>query len=214
MTKFKLNTLRPLSPMQAQVASVHEAELLSDFVNAAYRGDSSRIGWTTEADLLDGQRIDPTMLREQIASPDNVILLFRDGAQLIACVFLQRRENCAYLGMFTVAPALQGSGIGKKVLGFIEDWVVTHWSVRCIEMCVISKRKELVEWYLRRGYSDTGRREPFPYGEPKYGLPKVADLEMMVLEKHLARRFHRPDSSRQARPSRRRRVTSVAIPFD
>lgn len=178
--------------LSIEIAQLSDVEELSRFVNAAYRGDSSRVGWTTEADLLGGQRTDPEMIREQLLGPDNVFLLFKRDERLVASVFLQRRSTCAYLGMFTVDPRLQTGGIGKLALQLIEEWVAREWHLDLIEMMVITRRTELIRWYERRGYTDTGRREAFPYGDPKFGLPKFDDLEMMILDKKLSaqgRRF-------------------------
>ena len=174
-----------LPPFSIEIAGLQDAEALSRFVNGAYRGDSSKRGWTTEADLLGGQRIDPVMLAEQISQDENKILLFKRANTLMACVFLQRREGSAYLGMFTVDPQQQSCGIGRTVLAQIEAWVVQEWRVERMEMMVISRREELIAWYERRGYHVTPKREPFPSHDPKFGIPKVEGLEMAILEKTL-----------------------------
>jgi hypothetical protein len=88
--------------------------------------------------------------------------------------------------MFTVRPDLQAAGIGKAALALIEAWVKEYWKLPRIEMTVIHTRCELVAWYQRRGYALTGRKEPFPYGDPRVGTALVPDLEMLVLEKRLA----------------------------
>jgi GNAT superfamily N-acetyltransferase len=170
-----------------RVAEAGDAENLSRLVNSAYRGDSSRRGWTTEADLLGGQRTDPDTVRELISENDSTILLIHRDADLIGCVFLQQKADSAYLGMLTVQPDLQASGIGRRLLAWAEDWVFENWRFRRIEMTVIRQRSELIAWYERRGYINTHRIEPFPYGDEKFGLPKQPDLEFIVLEKHLCR---------------------------
>ena len=174
--------MRPLFPQPAIPA---DAPAIAQLVNSAYRGDSSRRGWTTEADLLGGQRTDAEMLRETIETPGQVILIFHDKDTLVASVFLARRGDSAYLGMLTVRPDLQGAGLGKQILALAERWAAEHWSANRIEMTVITKRVELLAWYFRRGYHDTGRREPFPAQEPRLGLPMFSGLEMAVLERDL-----------------------------
>ena len=170
-----------------RVAEPDDAENLSRLVNSAYRGDSSRRGWTTEADLLGGQRTDPDTLRELISDNDNTILLIHRDAELIGCVFLQQKAESAYLGMLTVVPDLQASGIGRRLLAAAENWVFENWRFRLIEMTVIRQRSELIAWYERCGYVNTHRTVPFPYGDEKFGLPKRPDLEFVVLEKRLRR---------------------------
>ncbi len=169
------------------IAEAGDAETLSRLVNSAYRGESSRRGWTTEADLLGGQRTDPDTLREMISQAGNKILLMHRHTDFIGCVFLKQRAASAYLGMLTVKPELQTSGAGKRLLAAAEDWVFENWNIRLIEMTVIRQRSELIAWYGRRGYVNTQRIEPFPYGDEKFGLPKRPDLEFAVLEKRLRR---------------------------
>ncbi len=171
--------------LSLRVAGVQDAEIISDLVNSAYRGETSKLGWTTEADLLGGQRTDAEAVREEISRPDNAILMFHRAETLVGSVLLQRREGYAYLGMFTVAPHRQSGGIGKAALALIETWVVANWQVHRLEITVIRQRTELLAWYERRGFVRTGRIQPFPYHDPRAGIPKVDDLEMLVLEKRL-----------------------------
>lgn len=152
-------------------------------VNSAYRGDSSKKGWTTEADLLDGVRIDYDTLLEQVNHPNQIILKAKDGSQkIIGCVSLQEKKGKFYLGMLTVQPDIQATGIGKNLLAAAEDYAKSK-NVDCIEMTVISIRQELIAWYQRRGYKLTGEKRAFPT-DPKFGIQKQ-DLEFVVLEKKI-----------------------------
>ena len=152
-------------------------------VNSAYRGDSSRVGWTTEADLLGGQRIDVQRLAETIALPNNVVLLHEAQGEPIACVHLERTGADCYLGMLTIQPMIQGAGLGRRLLEAAERWAVTEWNARSIYMTVIVQRGELIAWYERRGYARTGEYQPFPYDDPRFGLPQRSDLKFEVLRK-------------------------------
>jgi GNAT superfamily N-acetyltransferase len=169
-----------------RLADASDLETLSAFINSAYRGDSSRAGWTTEADFLDGQRTDPETLGAQLAAPGSVMLMLHDerGA-LAACVFLQNRGDRAYLGMLTVDPLRQTGGIGKKLMETAEDWVRRNWGRPRLELRVFRQRPELIAWYERRGYRRTGRQEPFAYDDPKSGQARRPDLVFEVLEKDL-----------------------------
>lgn len=166
-------------------AQIEDVAAIDRLVNSAYRGEVSKQGWTTEADLLDGQRTDPELLKDTISKPDNVILLFEVENELLGCVYLRKQSEKAYLGMLTVRPQLQNAGLGKSILLSAEQWAELRWAVKSIEMTVIQKRTELIAWYERRGYVNTGRVEPFPYGNEKFGIPKMVDLEFVVLEKKL-----------------------------
>lgn len=171
--------------LHMKIAEPLNAKAISEFVNSAFRGETSKKGWTTEADLLDGQRTDPKSLEVVLKDEKNSVLLFLLKNELLGCVLLQKRIDRAYLGMLTVKPERQDSGIGKVILKTAEDWVVTNWNTYKIEMTVIQKRIELIAWYERRGYKWTGARLPFPYSDIRCGLPKVKDLEFVVLEKTL-----------------------------
>lgn len=168
-------------------ATAADAEAVVALVNSAYRGDSSRAGWTTEADLLGGQRTDADGIRDVVASDERRLLLHRaaDGA-LLACVLLERRpgDGC-YLGMLTVRPDLQAAGIGRRLLAAAESYAAAGLGASYVEMTVIGVRTELIAWYERRGYARTGERRPFPYGDVRFGLPRRPDLEFDVLRKAL-----------------------------
>lgn len=172
-------------PYRTRKARREDAAALVALVNSAYRGEVSRAGWTTEADLLDGQRTDEGKVLEMIEHPQDVVLLgLRDGV-IEACVYLQRRPDRAYLGMLTVRPDQQNSGWGRRLLDQSEEWVREVWKLSLIEMTVITRRTELIRWYERRGYQQTNKRLPFPYGDERFGIPKVSDLEFVILEKNI-----------------------------
>lgn len=164
-----------------------EADLdsIRSLVESAYRGESSRQGWTTEADMLDGQRIDHEGLRELVGPSDARVLLACKDDLLMACCELRRHGNVAYFGMFAVRPHAQGMGIGHRVLGEAERLARMQWSCRTMQLTVIDIRAELIAWYERRGYRRTGVHKPFPYGDARYGIPKRDDLRFEVLEKAL-----------------------------
>lgn len=160
-------------------------------VESAYRGDASRAGWTTEADMLDGQRVDPVGVGEIVAKAGGCILLAQEAAGshdlgLLACCHLERQGESCYFGMFSVRPTLQGGGLGKLMLAEAERIARAEWGSTRMEMTVISIRDELVAWYERRGYRRTGRFKPFPYGDERFGIPKRDDLRFELLEKRLA----------------------------
>ena len=177
------------APLALRAARREDAESLSALVNAAYRGDSSRVGWTTEADLLGGQRTDDAAMREFLAGGaargDAVMLLHEDAAGPLACVQLERRGERAYLGMLTIRPTAQGGGLGRALLAGAERHARAAWGARAIVMTVIEQRDELIAWYERRGYVRTGRHAPFPYGDARFGEPKRPDLRFVVMEKKL-----------------------------
>lgn len=94
-------------------------------------------------------------------------------------------SGTAYFGMFAVDPTLQGGGYGRQVLAEAERIARDDFGATAMEMTVIRQREALIAWYERRGYTQTGERRPFPYGDERFGLPKRDDLEMVVLAKTL-----------------------------
>ena len=155
-------------------------------VESAYRGDASRAGWTTEADILEGRRTDPEGVLAVIEKPDGRLVAVESGGELVACCQLERRGEHAYFGMFAVRPALQGAGLGKVVIAEAERFARDEWNAVEMHMTVISVREDLIAWYVRRGYRRTGEMSPFPYGDERFGLPTRDDLQFELLTKKLA----------------------------
>ena len=157
-----------------------------ELVESAYRGDASRAGWTTEADMLDGQRIDAESLQKSMDAPDSRIIVAENEGELLACCHIEKQGNdAAYFGMFSVRPGQQGSGIGKRLLAEAERQARDDFQCPRMDMTVIDIRESLIEFYERRGYSRTGIHKPFPYGDERFGIPKRDDLRFEVLSKEL-----------------------------
>ncbi|MFJ5046138.1 GNAT family N-acetyltransferase [Streptomyces sp. NPDC088719] len=166
-------------------ATEDDVPALVDLIESAYRGDSSRTGWTTEADLLQGQRTDEQGVREVLDAPAGRLLAVERGGALVACCQLEHRGDAAYFGMFAVRPGLQGGGLGKLIIAEAERTVRESWGVGEMHMTVISVREDLIAWYERRGYRRTGVLTPFPYGDERFGIPQRDDLAFELLVKNL-----------------------------
>ncbi|MFG2882662.1 GNAT family N-acetyltransferase [Streptomyces sp. NPDC048297] len=162
-----------------------DVDALVALVESAYRGDSSRAGWTTEADIIEGQRTDREGVLEVVKSPDSRLLTVEQDGRIVACCQLEHRGDHAYFGMFAVSPALQGAGLGKTVLAEAERQAGQTWGVTEMHMTVISVRDDLIAWYERRGYGRTGKMTPFPYGDERAGVPQRDDLQFELLVKPL-----------------------------
>lgn len=169
-------------PLFFRTALATDCADIAALVNNAYRGDSSRQGWTTEADLLDGLRTTVADVRHLVESEPSVILVCISGVDLIASVCLEQEANAAHIGMFVVNPVVQGSGIGKQLLTYAESYAVQHWAVNKFCMHVITLRQELIAFYERRGYRRTGIVKTFPVN-PQMWQPKMTGLKLELLEK-------------------------------
>lgn len=168
-----------------RAATADDVPALVALIESAYRGDESRAGWTTEADILEGQRTDPAGVLEVIEKPGSRLVAVESAGELVACCQLEHRGAHAYFGMFAVRPALQGAGLGKLIIAEAERFAREEWGVAEMHMTVISVREDLIAWYVRRGYARTGRTSPFPYGDERFGLPTRDDLEFELLTKRL-----------------------------
>jgi len=177
------------SRLRFRSAEMGDVPAVVALTQSAYRGDASRAGWTTEADLLDGQRTDAREVAELIANPNTILLLAeRDGQLLASCVVERLSGEHAgdgYFGMFSVRPDLQGNGTGRALLAEAERVARDEWHARAMRMTVIDVRAELIAWYERRGYRRTGEYRPFPYGDPRFGIPRRDDLRFEWLVKEL-----------------------------
>jgi ribosomal protein S18 acetylase RimI-like enzyme len=170
--------------MPISKALITDTAELTKLVNSAYRGESSQKGWTTEAHLLDGIRIDEPTMAGYLQADDATILKYTNGdEQIIACVYLQQQQQKLYLGMLTVSPTLQANGIGRQLLHEAEK-VAHNLNCSMIFMTVITTRLELINWYERRGYRRTEKIEPFASIPKRFGEPKE-EIEMVVLEKEI-----------------------------
>jgi len=164
------------------LASYNDLTAITALLNSAYRGESSKEGWTHEEHLIDGTvRTTEEILRSVIEQEDSILLKYTSQQQTITgCVNLQLHADRLYLGMLAVSPKLQGGGIGKQLLHAAEEYAEQlHCS--SIYMTVISVRLELIDWYKRHGYKDTGQRIPFE--EDSLTGKHLQPLEFMVMEK-------------------------------
>ncbi len=185
-------------------ATLSDAAAVITLVQSAYRGEASRAGWTTEADLLGGNRTDADAVRTAVRAAGSVLMLacrtgtrpagpghVESGAtaradELVACCQLtDEGGGRGYFGMFAVRPDRQGAGIGRVVLAEAERRVVTEWQCSLLRMTVIRQRADLIAWYERRGFALTGTTIPFPYGDSRFGRPKRPGLEFVELAKVL-----------------------------
>jgi ribosomal protein S18 acetylase RimI-like enzyme len=165
-------------------AGISDIQQLVHLINSAYRGEEAKKGWTHEADLIAGSfRTDEASLVQIIENTNAVILKYTENSDNICgCVYLEKQGLQLYLGMFSVSPGVQGGGIGKLLLHAAEAHAVTVGCTSII-MNVIEARQELISWYKRYGYEDTGVKKPFP-DDDRFGRP-TRPLEFTVLEKTL-----------------------------
>ena len=167
-------------------AKISEASAITDLINRAYRGESSRQGWTTEADLLDGCRTMIKDIAKLLPHKDKRLLVAHSKDQILGVVLVSQQNQQVELSLFAVEPMYQGRGIGKQLLNYAEQTAQQCWTVYHAILSVIATRQELITFYQRRGYRLTGETKPFPLN-PLLWTPKVADLTLVVMAKDLAK---------------------------
>ena len=174
--------------MVLEHASEPDYPAIIDLVNAAYRGHGAVESWNIESGIIEGTRLTDSLLREDLAAkPHAHFLVHRDAESraIIGTVWLEPMDTDTwYLGLFTVEPALQKQHLGRALLSAAEDFAKAR-NARSIRIGVLNVRDALIAWYERRGYKCTGKTDPFPYGDDRFGKPLRDDLVFVILEKAL-----------------------------
>lgn len=162
-----------------RLAKAGDVPALRALVEKAYRGESSKRGWTSEADLLDDERTSDEELTANIAAPDCRVLVAEiEGALAGTVTITDVGDDRAYLGMLCVDPDLQAEGLGRALIADAEDMAAEEFGAKVMEMTVIDARPELIAYYERRGYARSGETRPFPY-------ERAVPFRMVVLERAL-----------------------------
>lgn len=170
-----------------RIASESDAFDISTLVNSVYRGESGMKSWTTEAGFIGGQRTDPDSIKATIKKNNHFFLLMFEDNRLVGSVNLEKQQNTAYLGMLSVDWRKQNSGYGRALMSAAENYSLNLLNCTDMKMHVISIRKELIDWYVRRGYTLTEERADFPYGDLRFGQPLIDNLEFVILRKKLGK---------------------------
>jgi ribosomal protein S18 acetylase RimI-like enzyme len=162
-----------------------DAGQLAGLIRSAYRGTVSRDGWTSEADLVAGDRTDAQRVLDIITGPHSVMLVLAEDAGIVACCQLEDRgDKLAYFGTFAVRPGIQGGGLGRRLITEAEREAAARFGASAVEMTVLAQQDKLIAWYERLGYQRTGEQRPFP-ADPVYARPLRDDLYFVVLRKTL-----------------------------
>ncbi|MDH1802462.1 MULTISPECIES: GNAT family N-acetyltransferase [Acinetobacter] len=163
-------------------ANFKDIPQIVDLVNISYRSKEFK-GWTSEVDIVDGNRINSEQVKELFKDESKLFVMF-ENQELIGCVHIQKQDNSCYIGMLTTHPKVQNLGIGKKILKLAEDHSIKNYAINLFEMSVLSVRKELINFYERRGYKLTGESEPYPINA-NVGTPLASDIQVLHLVKEI-----------------------------
>jgi GNAT superfamily N-acetyltransferase len=130
-------------------ADLSEVEALAGLINRAFE---------VERFFLDGDRTDPEKVRELFAKGH--FLVAKKSSGLAGCVYIEKRENRAYLGLLSIEPQFQRAGLGLRLTAMAEDFA-RSLGCEAMDLRIVNVREELPAFYHRAGYVETGT-EPFP----------------------------------------------------
>lgn len=162
-------------------AKPNQSREICSLINLTYRGAA---GWTRETQIIQGNRTSLYEIETAIANPDAHFFVVNQHQRLVACIYVEKQENNAYIGFFSVHPSLQGKGIGNNILKQAETFALSELGIKKLVMYVVSQRPELIAFYERRGYIRTGKIEAYPL-HLGIGVPKVNGLTIEYLEKNV-----------------------------
>ena len=171
--------------LRIRAARPADAGELTALIRSAYRGEDSRAGWTSEADLVEGERISADQVRAMISDGGSLMLVAEQEGAIVACCQLRNQgAGLAYFGTFAVSPQAQGAGLGRQPMTEAEHQAIATFGATRLEMTVLAPQDKLIAYYERRGFHRTGETRPFP-ADPIYARPRVDGLYFVVLEKQL-----------------------------
>ena len=187
-----VNAEEPEPALAFRDATLEDVAAVVALVESAYRGDSSRAGWTTEADLLDGQRTDIESVRSIItASVSRMLLAVDSRDQLLGCCQLERRDRRGLLlrdVRGVAGPA--GRRDRPRLLAEAERIARDEWAARTMQMTVITQRKDLIAWYERRGYAITARAGRSPTETRDSGFRAAMTCRSTSSPNRFSKRLH------------------------
>jgi N-acetylglutamate synthase-like GNAT family acetyltransferase len=131
--------------VQIRNAGRSDVEAIASLINAAFR--------RAESFFIERDRVDTATVSRFLEQGN--FLLLEDEHGIAGCVYVEKRGERAYTGLLAVDPSRQGSGLGSKLMIAAED-LAGNYGCRSMDLRIVSLRRELPEFYRRRGYTETG----------------------------------------------------------
>jgi predicted N-acetyltransferase YhbS len=143
------NSSLPARGARIRAAVPGDVEAVVRLINAAF---------IVERVVIDGDRTSPESVRQLMNS--GKFLLAEDAAGLVGSVYVEQRGERSYLGLLSVAPQCQRSGLGRQLVAAAEDY--SRAAGCCaIDLRIVGARAELLPFYRHLGYVENGTA-PFP----------------------------------------------------
>jgi predicted N-acetyltransferase YhbS len=145
-----------------RVADLADAAAITSVINAAFRKSRREANY-----LVDQDRIDLHAVQDLLGT--GIFLVAEENQGVTGCVHVEMKGERSYLGLLSVDPSGQRSGLGSKLMVAAEDYCVKAGS-RFMDLQIVNLRKDLPDFYHRRGYIQTGT-SPFTLeADPKVAL--------------------------------------------
>lgn len=174
-------------------AMMGDLHVLSDMINDCYRQPAYGRDWTSEAQWLEGDRIQPLQL-QQLMFQDQWLLVAEQQQSVVGCCLLQPQQ--ASLGMLTVKRGWQGRGIGRQLVHQAEQLAFQQWELTLLSLWVLSPRADLIQYYQRLGYALTDDYQDYPYGQ---GVGEAkAEYQIGLTLRRMQKANHRLASAQRA----------------
>lgn len=138
--------------VQLRLAEDRDAEPIVAIINAAFR--------RAEGFLIDRDRIDLETVRSLLGKGKFLVADDETSGLLAGCVYIELRGERAYLGLLSVDPGRQKTGLGSMLMNAAEEYAAQA-GCRFMDLRIVNVRRELPAFYRHRGYVETGTA-PFP----------------------------------------------------
>ena len=123
-----------------------DAAALAELVNRAY---------AVEGFFVDGQRTSADEIARMLRTGTFLVLERGDPPALAAAVYVEARAEGGYFGMLSVAPELQGLGLGTRLVRIAEA-MCEAMGAPTVRLRIVNLRDELGRWYRSLGYEEIG----------------------------------------------------------
>ena len=122
------------------------------------------VAFVAEQFVFEGARIDAK--QTQAFMDSGQFLIAESSAGLAGCVYVEIRRDRGYLGLLSVDPRYQGTGLGRKLVAAAEDYFRAAGCC-AVDLRVISQRTPQPPFYRHLGYAEVGTAPFSPTLQPK-----------------------------------------------
>jgi predicted N-acetyltransferase YhbS len=138
-----------VTPSPLRLATAPDASAIAALINAAFE---------VERFFVEGSRTNVDEILDYMRR--GTFLVAEGGGRMTGCVYFEIQGERGYFGLLAVDPKEKGRGLGRTLVADVEDRL-RRAGCQAVDIRVVNLRTELVPFYRRLGYEETGT-EPFP----------------------------------------------------